>query len=163
MYILAHKIPLCLINFQWFKYFLQILFYYTNLIKLDALGILRQSNKFGATKYINQNFSRGSPTELSLLFNSLRLIKVQWFKVFPSDFFYHTSLIKLAPLGLLRQSNEGDATEDNNRNFGRGYPTELFLIFNQFHRLKRTTKFFRGFPHVAFFLRLVHSRIRVRF
>ena len=40
---------------------------------------------------------------------------------------YHTNLIKLADLGLLRQSNEGGTTEDNNRNFARGYPTEIFL------------------------------------
>ena len=48
----------------------------------------------------NQNFARGSPTEL---------------------FFFK------AVLGLLRESNEGGATEDNNRNFARGSPTELFL------------------------------------
>ena len=40
---------------------------------------------------------------------------------------YHTNLIQLAALGLLRQSNEGGATEDNNRNFARGSPTEIFL------------------------------------
>ena len=41
--------------------------------------------------------------------------------------FYHTNLTKLAALGLLRKSNEGGATEDNDRNFARGSPTELFL------------------------------------
>ena len=36
-------------------------------------------------------------------------------------------MIKLSALGLLRQSNEGGATEDNTQIFAMGYPTELFL------------------------------------
>ena len=40
---------------------------------------------------------------------------------------YHSNLIKLAALGLLRKSNKGGATEDNEKGFVRGYPTELFL------------------------------------
>ena len=40
---------------------------------------------------------------------------------------YHTNLIQFAALVLLRKSNEGGATEDNNCDFLRGSPTELFL------------------------------------
>ena len=64
----------------------------------------------------------------------LLLIKARRFKYFPSICFNHTNLIKLSALGLLMQYNEGSATEDNNRNFVRGSPTELFFIFNFFGR-----------------------------
>ena len=47
-------------------------------------------------------------------------------------FYYHTNLIKLAAVGLLRQSNKDGATEYNNRNFARGSPTELFLYLISF-------------------------------
>ena len=38
------------------------------------------------------------------------------------------------PLGLPMQSNEGGATEDNNQNFIRGSPTDIFFIFIFFGR-----------------------------
>ena len=63
------------------------------MIKLAALGLLRQYNKGGSTEDNNQNFARGSPTELFLyLFSSIDLVSV--------------------PL-----------TEENNHKFARGYPT----------------------------------------
>ena len=49
-------------------------------------------------------------------------------------------MIKLAALSILKQSNKGGATEDNNQNFSRGSPTDFFQIFNQFRQLKQTTK-----------------------
>ena len=42
-------------------------------------------------------------------------------------------------------------TEDDNRNFARGYLTELFFIFNQFLQLKQTTKHLQGVPPRRFF------------
>ena len=65
--------------------------------------------------------------------------------------FYHTNLIKLDVLGLLRQSNEGGATDYNNWYFERGYLTGLFFIFNQFHQLKQATKRLQGVPPHGFF------------
>ena len=67
--------------------------------------------------------------------------------------FYHTNLIKLSALGILRKSTKVGATKYNNRNFARGSPTELFLISNQFRQLKQTTKILQGVhPHSFFSL-----------
>ena len=67
----------------------------------------------------------------SLARNSpLCLIEGQCFKDSSSDFSYHTNLIQFSAPVRLSQSNKGGATEYNNRNFARGYPTELFLIFS---------------------------------
>ena len=54
--------------------FLQYLSYHTNLTKLDALGLLSKPNKGGATKDNNQNFARGSPTEI--FFHLISLVDV---------------------------------------------------------------------------------------
>ena len=40
---------------------------------------------------------------------------------------YHTNLIQLAALDLLKKSKESGATEDNNQNFARGPPNEILL------------------------------------
>ena len=76
--------------------------------------------------------------------------------------FYLKNLIKLAALGLLRQSNEGGATEDNNRDFSRGSPTEFFFIFNKFHHLKQTINILQGVtPRSLFFsLRSLQNQIQ---
>ena len=71
---------------------------------------------------------------------------------------YHTNLIQLSSLGLLRKSNKGGSTEDKNRNFAMGSPTELFFIFNLFGRRcisstnwREEPEFFKGFPHRSLF------------
>ena len=45
----------------------------------------------------------------------------------------------------------GNPTEHNARNFSRGYLTEIFSIFNQFHQLNRETKILQGVPPRTFF------------
>ena len=71
-------------------------------------------------------------------------------------FSYHKHLIQLSALGLLRQSNESDTTEDNERNFARGYPTELFFMLNFFGQRGisstnwiKQIEFCKGLPYLA--------------
>ena len=72
-------------------------------------------------------------------------------KKFSFSFFYNTDLIKLSAIGLLWQSREGGASEDNNQNFARSYLTEISLIFNHFHQLKQKTKMLQRVPPRSFF------------
>ena len=51
-------------------------------------------------------------------------------KLFLQILSYHKNLLQLADIGLLRQSNTGCATDDNNRNFSRVSPTEIFSFFS---------------------------------
>ena len=84
---------------------------------------------------------------------------------------YHTSLIKLVALGILRKSSEGGGTEENERNFARVSPTEFFLYLISLVDVvsvplteANNQNLARGSPRSSLnFLRPAHSRIRVRF
>ena len=45
----------------------------------------------------------------------------------------------------------GNPTEDDKRNFARGYLIDLFFILNQFHQLNRATKILQGVTLRNFF------------
>ena len=80
--------------------------YHTNLIQLSALGTLKQSNKDCATEDNNQDFVRGSLTELMFIFNffgrrGIRLVPAQ-----DVHFFYMRShLSALQNCALLFSTN----------------------------------------------------------
>ena len=113
--------------------------YHTNLTKLAALGLLRQSNEGGATEDNNQKISRGSPTDLFFIY-LISLVDVvsvmltegnnqNFARGYPTEISFFKSA-----LGLLRYCNEGRTTEDNNRKFASGYLTEIFFRLNLFGR-----------------------------
>ena len=99
VYILAHNIPIILIEVRCFKDSLQKESYHTHLIQFAAHGLLGQSNKCGATEDNNRNVSLGPPAEL---------------------FLYLIFLVGVVSVPL---------TEGNNRNFARGSPTEISFYF----------------------------------
>ena len=110
--------------------------YHTNLTKLAALGLLRQSNEGGATEDNNQKISRGSPTDLF--------------------FIYLISLVDVVSVML----NEG-----NNQNFARGYPTEISFFYpllaslgnaTKAAQLKITTGILQGVTSLSSFLYLIY-------
>ena len=57
----------------------------------------------------------------------------------------------------------GNPTKDNNRNFARGFLTDIYYYLISFTNWSKEPTFCKGFPHEAYFIHSVNSIIIVNF